>query len=523
MARLRNDTKIEDRLIEEISGDYTIFQGEDNPTITTSGVSSADENNVVSVYITDYNVENTYNVVGEGSYSRNGNVISWRVPSVSENTSKTITVQLGTVGSLWSEGSSVSVLVNATSIDTPTHTSPTNGQSDIELNHTFEFSDYSDDNTEWSHVSTQIQIDEVAGDFSSPVLDETKTTGDLTEYQISEEDLDNGTSYKWRVRYKCNYNDWSEWSTATTFTTVAAFAATGLFLGGYGYRNNIDKITINTTGDATDFGDLSYANRYGCSTSNGTDERGITAIAYSVETADRNIIEYVTINSPGNATDFGDLTQGRYSFTATSNNTDDRGVFLGGYDGSIYNIIEYVTITNTGNATDFGDTRTDSRLNAATSNATDDRAIYMVSAHNTLQQYSNVIEYFTITSLGNSSDFGDVSSARESPAATSNNENDRALFMGGGNNFPSYVYFNTIEYVTITSTGNSTDFGDLTVTVAQGVATSDGTSERGVFGGGTNSSLLNVIQYVTINSTGDATDFGDLTAAIRAPSATSDA
>jgi FlaG/FlaF family flagellin (archaellin) len=33
----------------------------------------------------------------------------------------------------------------------------------------------------------------------------------------------------------------------------------------------------------------------------------------------------------------------------------DRGIFAGGSTGSTTNVIDYVTITTTGNATDFGD------------------------------------------------------------------------------------------------------------------------------------------------------------------------
>ena len=70
---------------------------------------------------------------------------------------------------------------------------------------------------------------------------------------------------------------------------------------------------------------------------------------------------------------------------------------------------------------------------------------------------------------------------------------------------------NAIEFVTIASTGNGQDFGDLTVSrQAQG-----GTSNviRGVFAGGSNPARQNVIDFVTIASTGDASDFGDLTTA----------
>jgi len=66
---------------------------------------------------------------------------------------------------------------------------------------------------------------------------------------------------------------------------------------------------------------------------------------------------------------------------------------------------------------------------------------------------------------------------------------------------------NTLEYVTTATTGNTTDFGDLTVARRTVAGTSDGT--RAVFGGGSGNS--NVIDYITIGTTGNASDFGDLT------------
>ena len=65
-----------------------------------------------------------------------------------------------------------------------------------------------------------------------------------------------------------------------------------------------------------------------------------------------------------------------------------------------------------------------------------------------------------------------------------------------------------IDFVTIATTGNSTDFGDLTVT-GQGVG-ANSNNLRGVFGGRTNPSKQNVIDYVDIATTGNAKDFGDL-------------
>ena len=75
-----------------------------------------------------------------------------------------------------------------------------------------------------------------------------------------------------------------------------------------------------------------------------------------------------------------------------------------------------------------------------------------------------------------------------------------------------------MDYITIASTGNATDFGDDQVGPDgyQG-ACSNGT--RATVGGG--NGAVNIIAYLTIASTGNTTDFGDLTVARVAPSALS--
>jgi hypothetical protein len=64
-----------------------------------------------------------------------------------------------------------------------------------------------------------------------------------------------------------------------------------------------------------------------------------------------NVIQYVTIATTGNAIDFGDLINVVYSTAGTSSPT--RGVFAGG--NTVTNVIQYITIASTGNALDFGD------------------------------------------------------------------------------------------------------------------------------------------------------------------------
>ena len=64
-----------------------------------------------------------------------------------------------------------------------------------------------------------------------------------------------------------------------------------------------------------------------------------------------------------------------------------------------------------------------------------------------------------------------------------------------------------MEYITIASTGDTTDFGDLFYAVANAGGTSNGT--RGVFGGGAGAAYTNIMEYVTIATTGNSVDWGD--------------
>jgi len=90
--------------------------------------------------------------------------------------------------------------------------------------------------------------------------------------------------------------------------------------------------------------------------------------------------------------------------------------------------------------------------------------------------------------------------------------------VGGGTNAPadqgavSATKENIMEYITVASTGNMTDFGDLTVARSQNQGTSSST--RGVYIGGRSPGASNIIDYITIASTSDAADYGDLVTAM---------
>ena len=116
---------------------------------------------------------------------------------------------------------------------------------------------------------------------------------------------------------------------------------------------------------------------------------------------------------------------------------------------------------------------------------------------------TNQIDFLTISTFGDSQEFGDLT--RASTGAGGSASRTRGLFTNR-RTFPSPVnsYFNEIDFVTIASTGDAQDFGDSTVTNGYNRALSSETRSLGLA-----FSSINTINYVTIASTGDAVDFGD--------------
>ena len=85
--------------------------------------------------------------------------------------------------------------------------------------------------------------------------------------------------------------------------------------------------------------------------------RGVRAGgAKSPSPANTNVMDYVTIATTGNATDYGDLTADNQRSGAMTNST--RGIFAGGAtpnSSTFVNSVDKITIATTGNATDWGD------------------------------------------------------------------------------------------------------------------------------------------------------------------------
>ena len=134
------------------------------------------------------------------------------------------------------------------------------------------------------------------------------------------------------------------------------------------------------------------------------------------------------------------------------------------------NAMEYLTISSTGNTTDFGDNATDNVQRASCSNSV--RGLVFGGYQPGPTTHKNEISYFTIATTGNGVDFGDLPAANVTNGSTGSTSPTRAVFAGG--------YFasspnatNAIAYVEIATTGNAVDFGDLAYsTITNGLRSS---------------------------------------------------
>ena len=127
--------------------------------------------------------------------------------------------------------------------------------------------------------------------------------------------------------------------------------------------------------------------------------------------------------------------------------------------------------------------------------------------------YFNNIQFVNISTTGDTEDFGDLTRTGNQINAVSSRT--RAVFgadykgSGTGTN-------NTMDFVTIASTGDAADFGDLTTERSGNQPIQNAT--RGIFAGGRahpSGNSVNVVDYITIASTGDAVDFGDMNVTAR--------
>ena len=211
---------------------------------------------------------------------------------------------------------------------------------------------------------------------------------------------------------------------------------------------------------------------------------------------------FFTFASKSDSTDFGNLSQSRSNLNGLGDGI--RGIFVGGYTGSNQTTMDYISIASNGtNAVDFGDLSANSNSPLIANSST--RGLIGGVGE------ANVIDFITIATTGNAADFGDLTVARSGGAVGPLCNATRGIFVAGY----SGGDLNVLDFVTIATTGNATDFGDMAIIGASQTGAASSPTRGVIMGGigGSPRSQTNVSQKIEILTTGNSVDFGDITTA----------
>ena len=204
-----------------------------------------------------------------------------------------------------------------------------------------------------------------------------------------------------------------------------------------------------------------------------------------------------SINFATLATDnsFGDITSARGGPAGAASRT--RGIVAGGGEPSRVNKIDFFSMTSRFSgvsASDFGDL-TQGRSMDGGGLSSETRAVF---AGGTSPSNVNTIDFITIASTGNAVDYGDLIGTASQVGGVASPT--RGIFFRPNTN---------LDFVTIASTGNAEDFGDLSLN-ASACGNGYGNSIRGEFSGGNPSSPSTARQSFIFATKGKSAKFGDL-------------
>jgi len=352
------------------------------------------------------------------------------------------------------------------------------------------------------------QISSVATGFNVVIKDTTGSaaTNNITinpyvgDFVDGADGIDFITGAYQAYAYVSNGTEWKK----LAFTTATATGIRGVFLSGRTgsgtQTTNIEYINSSTLGNGTSFGSMGVSTRDRCS--NGTMNnltRGVVAGGGNAGGTNLSSMEYITIQTAGNAVSFGTLTSGIGLCSSLSNST--RGI-IGPFITSLSEL-SYITIATTGNNTSFGTVGT-SRDNQAAGVASSTRGV--IGGGYNGGGPTAVMEYITIATTGNGTSFGNLATARQYHGGFGNLV--RGIYVGGLDSGSSSI--DNMEYITIATTGNGTSFGSI-YSARNGVV-GFSSSTRGIVAGGIGAAnaVVNNIGYVTMATTGNTTSFGTL-------------
>ena len=261
----------------------------------------------------------------------------------------------------------------------------------------------------------------------------------------------------------------------------------GVIMGGGtpAVTNICEYITIATTGNATDFGDTTVTRATNGGAASATRSFSLGGNTPSAS----SVVDYITTSSLGGANDFGDLTLARMYPAGVSDST--RAIANGGSTPVANGIIDYITMASTGGASDFGDLIEPTTYLTGAGCQSPTRG-FVWGGH---PQNSPMIQFYEIQSKGNAVEFGEQTVGKDGVSCGSNTT--RGVSYGGSVQ-PANTGTDTIDYITMSTRGNATDFGDATSPNTRWIGAGMYSATRGVHHGGY--PAVNTLAYISIVS-----------------------
>ena len=290
------------------------------------------------------------------------------------------------------------------------------------------------------------------------------------------------------------------WDSAFREITIVApsyyYGDRGVFGGGTDTNLTLDYITIATTGNATDFGDAWYLRESGGAASDGS--RGFWYGGHNSANIVSNNGYSITFATLGNATNtIGDINNSRARGSMCCNK--DYIIHTGGQSGYNTNttntILRFTVVSGYMAASSFGNMGA-TKLGHSMWNDTS-RYLTFSGSNSTAD-----IEAGSFTSSG-ASWIAQLTGNGSQPTGAAGDETRAITFAG--------TTGTQLDTVVIQNNSNATSFGQLNTNHWTPGASTDGS--RIVFAGGSWSGNQNDMSYITIATTGNSYDFGDLTVA----------
>jgi len=233
-------------------------------------------------------------------------------------------------------------------------------------------------------------------------------------------------------------------------------------------------------------------------------DRAIMHIGWDANANDYSTsrMEYYNLDTYTSANYFGTLNTIDYKYVGSAWDPNSYGLFAGGrYDATyaLYNYVRWKAIATTGNAASFGSLDTLRNNLQGVSDTT--RAVFCGGGSGTNgNTANNQMQYYTISTSGTTTDFGDLTATNNYLGCNGIMDGTYGLIFNGNNT--------NIDYITIQTTANATSFGSTPDSRNNMSGGFDGS--RGILGGGPPISSAYTTYYVEIQTPANATNFGDL-------------